>query len=102
MDFDLTSFAGIAAATTAAVTGLRRAFPQLQGREELMALVIPLALGVVAKLGGAFEAMQWGNFVTMLLLSGLTAQVGHDKLVVPVDAEVKKALKKKEDAEQTA
>lgn len=81
MEFDLNSFVGIMAATVAAVAGLRRAFPVLVGKEELMALVVPLVLGVLAKLGGAFESMEWSNFVLMLFLNGLSSQVAYDKLV---------------------
>jgi len=86
-DFDLTTFAGLAAATTAAVSGLKLMFPDhVKGKEALISLVLPLLLGVVAKLSGSFAGLEWVPFVTTLLLGGMTAQVAHDKVVNPVKA----------------
>jgi len=84
-DFDLSTFAGIAAATTAAVGGLKMMLPDFtKGKEAILALAIPVCLGVIAKLTGSFASMEWANLLTMLVLGGMTAQVGHDKVVNPV------------------
>lgn len=84
MDFDLTTFAGIVAATTAVIEGLKKMLPDLvKGKEPYIAMLLPLVLGVVSKTSGAFPDVDWANFVTMLLLSGVTSQVAYDKVVLP-------------------
>jgi len=86
MTFDLNTFAGITAATTAAVQGLKMKFPAyMDGRENLAAFALPLLLGVVSKLSGAFPEADWSNFVIILLLSGMTSQVAYDKVIQPLE-----------------
>lgn len=99
MDFDITTFAGIAAATTAAIQGLKQLLPdQMGGKEKLVALVLPLSFGIVAKLTGAFGTQEWVQFVLSLVMAGLTSQVAYDKVVsglveAPKEEEVPKESK---------
>lgn len=92
IDFDLSTFAGIAMAVMMAVQGLKKMFPAFMvGKEEGVAMLLPLVLGVISKLSGSFAELDWSNFVILLLLSGMTSQIAHDKMLNPLADAMKKS-----------
>lgn len=86
MDFlsnlDLTSFAGLAASGWVLLEALKWRFKWVDGKEEYLALAMPLLGGVVMKLAhwGFAANMSWWQLVVGAVMAGLTSQVMHDKL----------------------
>jgi hypothetical protein len=84
---NLGMFASLVAVTVVVVELLKAKFKWVDGREELLAAVIPVVLGVAAKLAGctaAFAQLSLTELVLGSLLAGLTAQMTHDKVIDPV------------------
>jgi len=89
-NFDLATLAGIATATTAAVGGLKMMLPKwTKGKEAILSLAIPIVLGVIAKATGSYADSNWVNFITMIVLGGMAAQIAHDKVINPVRTTLK-------------
>jgi hypothetical protein len=84
MDQPLQMLALVAAFTTAVVGATKKAFPNwADGKEELLALVIPIIIVPVLKLTGVVD-LTWANAVVMILFGGAGAGVLHDKFVNPL------------------
>ena len=82
---DLTTLAGIAAATLGLVEVAKKAMPSLKGYEAQMAVLLPLALGALSKaMGVGLMDMSWLEAMVGLALSSAGAQVAHDKLMNPL------------------
>jgi len=89
MNFDLTSWAGLTAMILATVSGLKKAFPTwVNGKEEFLAIVLGIVLGLAAKATGALStpagAQGWIYAALGGVAAGLSAQVAHDKLLNPL------------------
>ncbi len=84
--FDLTTFGGIMIATTALVGVVKHMWPTwAKGKEPLLALIIPVCLGLLAKFTmDAFEDMHLVNLAVGLFMSGLGAGLVHDNVVKPI------------------
>lgn len=86
LEVDLTTFGGIAAATTFLVGLGKSQLPRLfEGREKLFALAIALILTLTSRFSGiGFQSIQW----PLLIMSGIAAGIGggliHDKVTNPV------------------
>lgn len=82
---DLKVFALMTAVTTGLVGGLKKAFPTwVSGKEELLALVIPVAFVIVAKIAGTFHDTDWVDVLLVAVGSGVGSGIAHDKIVDPV------------------
>lgn len=80
-----------------AISALKRGFPNwVGGKEEFLALVLPVAFTIAAKVLGAFKATDWVSALIAAIGAGLAAQYVHDKVVNPV---VKFKAELKADAE---
>lgn len=86
VEYDLTTLAGIGAATVILLKAMK-SVPQMQvflkDKEPAAALLIPMVLGVLSKVGGAFAGMGWADLVVSLVGVGLGAQLGYDKVLKP-------------------
>lgn len=89
MEFDLTTWAGISAATLMIVS-LLKVFAKkiVDGREELTSGLVGLVLGIAAltshTMAFAPGASGWLQAIVGGLSAGVAAGVGHDKLWNPV------------------
>lgn len=82
---DVKVFGLITAGVVFAVAVLKRAIPSwVEGKEEFLALVLPVAFTVVAKLLGAFKATDWIDALAWAIGAALAAGIAHDKLINPV------------------
>ena len=80
-------WAALVAATMAAVGFLKSKFSWVDGKEEFLALVVPVVLAAAAKLLGctaAFAVLPWKEMLVGSFVAGLVAQFSHDKLWDPV------------------
>lgn len=85
MNFDLTTWTGIAAVVTTIIGGLKKFVPWVSGKEALVALVLGLGLAAVAKVSGlGWSELTWVQLVVAGLSSGVGAGLIHDKVVNPV------------------
>lgn len=78
---------GLVAATMALVGFLKSKFSWVDGKEEGLALVLPMLLAAAAKWAGctaAFAMLGWKPMLVGAAVAGLVAQYGHDKLLDPV------------------
>lgn len=74
-------------ATMALVGFLKSKFKWVDGKEELLALVLPVALAAAAKGLGCtadFTLLGWKPMLMGAAVAGLVAQYGHDKVWEPV------------------
>ena len=86
-EIDAKVFAMLSAFTAAVVGAVKKAFPAwTNGKEELLAIVIPMALVVLLKLAGVFKGTGWDTAVVASIGMGLAAGLGHDKIVNPLMA----------------
>jgi len=83
MQFDLTTFAGVAAATTGLIGAAKNLFPKwVTGREPMLALVLGLGLTALSKtLGWGFAATGWLEMVIAGVGAGVGAGLIHDKVI---------------------
>jgi hypothetical protein len=81
---DIKVFALIMVATTAVVGGLKKSFAWVSGKEEFLAVVLPVLFTIIAKVAGMFHETDWVAALTWAFGSGLGAGVLHDKFVEPV------------------
>lgn len=92
---DAKVFALIASGTLLAVAALKRALPSwVTGKEEFLALILPVAFTIAAKAFGAFKATDWVDALIWAVGAALAAGISHDKITNPVvkyTAEVKAA-----------
>jgi hypothetical protein len=89
LDFDLTSWGGIAALAMFLVSSLKWALPKLVGnREPIFSVCFGILLAVGAHLSHAmiFKSGLEGWIQTIIggLAAGIAAQVGHDKAMNPL------------------
>lgn len=67
------------------ISALKRGFPTwIAGKEEFLAMVLPVAFTIIAKVLGAFKVTDWVTALIAAIGAGLAAQVLHDKVVNPV------------------
>lgn len=82
---DAKVFALIASGTLLAVAALKRGLPSwVTGKEEFLALILPVLFTVVAKVLGAFKATDWVDALVWAVGAALAAGVAHDKITNPV------------------
>lgn len=76
----------VAIVTTAIVGALKKAWPTwVTGKEELLAMVVPILLVPVLKLTHVAD-LSWASIIITVLFSGVGAGVLHDKIVNPLIA----------------
>ncbi len=82
----LATYAGIAALTTMLIGAGKKLFgDKVKGKEPLLAIGIPILLGVAAKLTHiSFDSTDWVSHVVALALAGIGSGIIHDKLVNPL------------------
>jgi hypothetical protein len=82
----LATYAGIAALTTMLIGAAKKLFgDKVKGKEPLLAIGIPILLGVAAKLTSvSFGGTDWVTHVVALALAGIGSGIIHDKLVNPL------------------
>lgn len=80
--FDFTSFAGIAATVWGLLEALKARFKWVDGKEEYLAVGMPIVTAVAMKLlhWGFVAGMGWKQLLAGALAAGLASQVMHDKL----------------------
>lgn len=84
---DAKVFAMLSAFTAAVIGAVKKAFPKwTDGKEELLAVVIPLVLVTLLKIAGVFKETGWDSAVVAAIGMGLAAGIGHDKIVNPLMA----------------
>ena len=79
-------FLGVVATTMLAIEFLKKKFEWFVGKEAWMSFLLPALLSVAAKFGGCteqFAQLSWGNLVFWSLLTGVFAQISHDKVYNP-------------------
>lgn len=79
--WNMTTFAGVAAAVWGLLELLKNRFKWVDGIEEYMAVVMPMAVVAVMKwwhLG--YAGNSWGQALLGALGAGLASQVAHDKI----------------------
>ena len=83
LGMDLTTFAGLAAATMLVISLLKQvAYKLVKGREMWLALLLPVAFGVAMKATGeAFADVGWVNLVIASVMASFGAHMGHDKML---------------------
>jgi hypothetical protein len=84
VQFDVTSYTGIAVLVVAAVGGLKRLFKVwIDGKEPHLGLGITMVVGIMAKLTvtGAFAQVNWVNHIVALLITAAGAKIGHDYFI---------------------
>lgn len=82
---DIKVFALITAVTTAVVGGVKKAFPVwTSGKEELLAVVLPVTFTIIAKISGLFHETSWVDALLVAVGSGVGSGLAHDYLVDPV------------------
>lgn len=82
---DAKVFALITAGTTGAVGILKKLFPAfVGGKEEALAMVLPIMFTIVAKLAHAFTATSWVDALLFAVGGGIGAGLIHDYVVNPV------------------
>lgn len=81
-NFDFSSFAGIAAAGWGLLEALKSRFKWVDGKEEYLAIGLPVVTAVVMKLfhWGFVAGMGWKQLLAGAVAAGLTSQLMHDKL----------------------
>jgi hypothetical protein len=86
IDPSLATYAGLAALTTMLIGAGKKLFGEkLKGKEPLLAIGIPILLGVASKLAHiSFGSTDWVSHIVALALAGLGAGVIHDKVVNPL------------------
>lgn len=81
---DLATYAGISFAVVAVIGAGKRLFKEwVSGKEPMMALVVTMILGILAKVGGLFpgtDLKSWVVHVVLLLVTAGGAGVMHDKI----------------------
>lgn len=76
----------VAVVAMAIVGALKKAWPTwVTGKEELLAIVVPIVLVPVLKLSHVID-VTWANVVVTILMSGVGAGVLHDKILNPLMA----------------
>jgi hypothetical protein len=81
---DARTFLLIVLGTTFVVQALKKLLPRAaDGREDGLALVLPVLFTVAAKLGGLFQATPWEDALIWALSGGAAAGVAHDKALNP-------------------
>ena len=93
MELDLTTFAGIVAATTTLVGMAKVLLPKwVKGREILLSFLIPIFLVSLVKfLGDGFVESSWSDVLIGAIGASLSAGVLHDKLTSPFMKKLKKS-----------
>lgn len=77
----------IAAATTAIVGALKKAFPGwVSGKEELLAIALPILFVVVCKTSGLYKGTDWVDSLIWAVGGGVGSGLAHDYVVNPVIA----------------
>lgn len=83
-EIDAKVFALISVGTLFAVAVLRKALPKwVVGKEEFLALILPVAFTVAAKALGAFKETDWVNALLWAVGAAMTAGVAYDKIASP-------------------
>lgn len=82
---DAKTFTLISTFVTAAVGGIKKAFPTwTNGKEEFLALVIPLVMVPAMKLGGMLKDVSWDNIPFWAFLTAMGGQFIHDYILNPI------------------
>jgi hypothetical protein len=82
---DAKVFALITGGTTSAIGILKKLFPAwVDGKEEGLAQIFPIAFVIVAKLAHGFEKTDWVSALLFAVGGGLGAGIIHDKLTNPL------------------
>lgn len=82
---DAKVFVLIAVATTAVIGGLKKAFPTyIKGKEELIAVAIPVLFTIVGKIAGLFSETNWVDALIFAFGSGVGSGLIHDYAVNPL------------------
>jgi len=82
---DAKVFALITAGTTSAVGILKKLFPVwVEGKEEGLAQVFPIAFVIIAKLSSAFQGTDWVSALLFAVGGGVGAGLIHDYLTNPL------------------
>lgn len=91
-EIDLTSVGGVAVAAYLLVGVIKRVLPTwTAGKEELIAVGGSILIGsIIKKFGGGFETVAWGTHVVQMLVTGVFAQLIHDKIMDPLLKAVEK------------
>lgn len=83
---EIAALALVATLTTAFVGAIKKAFPKwTDGKEELLALALPMIVFVVFKTTHVVD-LTWARVVIDAVGGGLLAGVAHDKIVNPIMA----------------
>jgi hypothetical protein len=82
----LATYAGLAALTTMLIGAGKKLFgDKIKGKEPLLAIGIPILLGVATKLASiSFGDTDWVSHIVALALAGLGSGIIHDKIVNPL------------------
>ncbi|MEM3097482.1 MAG: hypothetical protein QXU32_02015 [Nitrososphaerales archaeon] len=87
MELYLGAFTGLIAATVAIIEFLKKKFSWVDGKEDLLALVLPVAIAASAKVFNCtadFVQGSWSSVLIGSFVAGLIAQYSHDKILNPV------------------
>lgn len=92
---DAKVFALITAGTTGAVGILKKLFPAwVDGKEEALAMIMPILFTIIAKLAHAFAGTSWVDALLFAAGGGVGAGILHDYVVNPVVKGVSSSDKK--------
>ena len=83
MDLNLTTFAGLAAATMLLISMMKHvAYNLVKGYEMVLALMLPMAFAIAMKATGeGFVDVGWVHLIVASVMASMGAGLGHDKLV---------------------
>ena len=78
---------GLVGATMGLIGFLKSKWAWIDGKEEGLALALPVVMAALAKFAGCtadFAMLGWKPMLFGALAAGLVAQYGHDKVLEPV------------------
>lgn len=82
---DVKMFSLIAAGTLALIGALKKSFPAwVGGKEELLALALPVAFVVIAKLCGGLHGTEWVDALLKAVGAGVASGAAHDYILNPI------------------
>ena len=87
MESYLGAFAGLIAVTVGIIEFLKKRFDWVDGKEDLLALALPVVMAASAKALNCtadFVQGSWSSVLVGSFVAGLAAQYSHDKILDPV------------------
>lgn len=82
---DVASYTGISLIVMGMIGALKRLFRTwIDRKEPMLALMLTMAIGIAAKVGGYFpgnDLKSWLNHIIALLIAAAGAGIGHDYLI---------------------